>query len=112
MKIAVRLIERMRIQNKPPLLGRWGITYCKKIQNKRIDLANEDHCGVCYSTKYHNNTYIKHINGIKYVASDNAINANRLNVYLNNIKYINNMKNKNESNSGNKNNSNPIIDLE
>jgi hypothetical protein len=25
--------------------------------NKTIDLANEDNCGVCYSTKYHNPKY-------------------------------------------------------
>ena len=40
------------------MLGRWEITYCKPTMNKKIDLANEDHCGICYSTKYHNNNYI------------------------------------------------------
>ncbi len=33
-------------------LGRWHITYNKFEINKKVDLANEDHCGVCYSTKY------------------------------------------------------------
>ena len=29
------------------LLGRWNITYNKKIIHRKIDLANEDHCGPC-----------------------------------------------------------------
>jgi len=29
------------------LLGRWNIDYCENIINKKIDLSNEDHCGVC-----------------------------------------------------------------
>jgi hypothetical protein len=33
----------------PPkvLLGRWNIDYCENIINKKLDLSNEDHCGVC-----------------------------------------------------------------
>lgn len=42
----------------PRLLGRWEIKYCKSTINKIVDLANEDHCGICYSTKYHNQKYI------------------------------------------------------
>jgi hypothetical protein len=34
------------------LLGRWNIVYCDKKINKKIDLSNEDHCGVCDLYKY------------------------------------------------------------
>jgi hypothetical protein len=54
----IRFIQRMRIPEQAQILGRWKITYCKPTMNKKIDLANEDHCGICYSTKYHNPTYI------------------------------------------------------
>jgi len=43
----------------PRILGRWEIKYCKSTINKRVDLANEDHCGICYSTKYHNKKIYK-----------------------------------------------------
>ena len=39
-----------KLINKVPetkQLGRWNIDYCSKIQNTKIDLANEDHCGPC-----------------------------------------------------------------
>ncbi len=32
---------------KPTSLGRWNLDYCKKKINRKIDLANEDHCGPC-----------------------------------------------------------------
>lgn len=54
----IRFIQRMRIPDQSKILGRWEITYCKPTMNKKIDLANEDHCGICYSTKYHNSKYI------------------------------------------------------
>jgi hypothetical protein len=54
----VTFIKRIRRPEYPILLGRWEITYCKRTMNKKIDLANEDHCGICYSTKYHNPTYV------------------------------------------------------
>jgi hypothetical protein len=103
MKKIIKFVERITGSNKNNLLGRWEITYCKQTLNKRIDLANEDHCGVCYSTKYHNDTYIKYINNIKHIAPDNIINNSRYNRY---IKYINTIKNKKSSNK------NIIIDLE
>lgn len=28
-------------------LGRWNIDNCSKRTNRKIDLANEDHCGPC-----------------------------------------------------------------
>lgn len=32
-------------KTKPIVLGRWGVTYEKKILEKRINWANHDHCG-------------------------------------------------------------------
>jgi hypothetical protein len=47
----MKLVTRLKnlISNKPQkvLLGRWNIDYCENIINKKIDLSNEDHCGVC-----------------------------------------------------------------
>jgi len=35
--------------SKPPStpLGRWNIDYCSIKMARKIDLANEDHCGPC-----------------------------------------------------------------
>jgi hypothetical protein len=55
MNIIMLFIQRMRIPDQAKILGRWEITYCKSTMNKKIDLANEDNCSICYSTKYHNN---------------------------------------------------------
>jgi hypothetical protein len=29
------------------LLGRWNVETCNKKINKKVDFANEDHCGPC-----------------------------------------------------------------
>jgi hypothetical protein len=54
MKTIIKLIQGLRVSEQVKFLGRWKIIYSRPIINKKIDLANEDHCGVCYSTKYHN----------------------------------------------------------
>ncbi len=36
------------------LLGRWNIVYCQQKINKKIDLANEDHCGTCNNDNNNN----------------------------------------------------------
>ncbi len=61
-------------------LGRWKITYNKLEINKKVDLANEDHCGVCYSTKYHNHQYIDSNN--KKKSNSNIYTDEYLTVYL------------------------------
>jgi hypothetical protein len=48
----------LNISDKEKNLGRWKITYLQKTINKKVDLANEDNCGVCYSSKYHNIPYL------------------------------------------------------
>ena len=45
--------------NSTVLLGRWNIVYCEKKINKKIDLSNEDHCGVCDIYKYKQHKEIK-----------------------------------------------------
>jgi hypothetical protein len=62
MNTIINFINRIRVRDQIKVLGRWEITYCKPTMNKKIDLANEDHCGICYSTKYHNHHH-------KYVAN-------------------------------------------
>ena len=110
--------------NNANYLGRWSITYCKNTLNKRVDLANEDHCGVCYSTKYHNDAFIKQFNDIKNIASDATTNANRLKIYMKNLKCITkikensiahhhcNVKTTTRCEISKEINKNPIIDLE
>ncbi len=113
----MNLIENFRISDKSKLLGRWEITYCKQTLNKRIDLANEDHCGVCYSTKYHNDAYIKYMNKIKNAELDNDDNFQRYNRY---VQIMNAIKRNRDARDAKKKitdatkivNNNPIIDLE
>ena len=66
MNSIVKFIQRMRIPEQTKILGRWEITYCRPTMNKKIDLANEDHCGICYSTKYHNINYVNPLNKYKF----------------------------------------------
>jgi hypothetical protein len=111
----IKFIKNFSTTNNTNYLGRWSITYCRNTLNKRIDLANEDHCGVCYSTKYHNGAFIKQINDVKNIASDAKTNAARLKIYMKNLKtiYKNNEKTMGTANEkGNEINKNPIIDLE
>jgi hypothetical protein len=114
MKQIIKFVERITGSNKNNLLGRWEITYCKDALNKRIDLANEDHCGVCYSTKYHNDGYIKYMNNTNHNTSDNIINVNRYNRY---IEIMNAIKNNRDARNNITDatkivNKNSIIDLE
>jgi hypothetical protein len=32
-------------RTKPIILGRWSVTYDKRVLDKRINWANHDHCG-------------------------------------------------------------------
>jgi hypothetical protein len=41
-----------------PKLGRWSLIRDVKIINRKVDLANEDHCGCCIKR---NDTYPKNI---------------------------------------------------
>jgi hypothetical protein len=49
MKVLTNFINRVFVKEQTPtvLLGRWSIVYCENKINKKIDLANEDHCGTC-----------------------------------------------------------------
>jgi hypothetical protein len=51
MKRLVDFIARLRAKESISIfsgpLGRWNIDYCKKKMGRKIDLANEDHCGTC-----------------------------------------------------------------
>jgi hypothetical protein len=62
-------IKNSFLQQKPTiLLGRWKIVYCDKQINRKLDLSNEDHCGVC-SNKIINNKTIN----FKQIDIDNLI---------------------------------------
>lgn len=48
----ITILKNIIITKEPKvLLGRWNINYCEKTINKKIDLANEDHCGTCNNMK-------------------------------------------------------------
>jgi hypothetical protein len=49
--------------NKLPL-GRWDLIYDHRMQ-KRIDRANEDHCGPCGSTYIQNASVDENVNDVK-----------------------------------------------
>jgi hypothetical protein len=98
MNSIIKLFKSKRLYDQTKMLGRWGITYCKPTMNKKIDLANEDHCGVCYSTKYHNPKYVNNMNTI--TTNTRNTNTNTRNA------------NKHNSNTNTIINKNPIIDLE
>jgi hypothetical protein len=47
MKFISSIITSILSRDVKKPLGRWKIEDCKKMTNCKIDLANEDHCGVC-----------------------------------------------------------------
>lgn len=47
MRFNASILKRVLGHEAPKPLGRWGIVSCATEINKKIDLANEDHCGPC-----------------------------------------------------------------
>jgi len=47
MNSIITFVKRILIKAPIPPLGRWNINYCNDVINKKIDLANTDHCGPC-----------------------------------------------------------------
>lgn len=46
--IVIKNIIKSIYQKETPIsLGRWNIEHCNIKLNRKIDLANEDHCGPC-----------------------------------------------------------------
>lgn len=43
------MLKYFRRKNNVVIWGRWSKLHCEKQLSKRIELANEDNCGVCYS---------------------------------------------------------------
>jgi hypothetical protein len=52
MKYIILLKNKFFLKQPTVLLGRWSIVYCEKTINKKLDLSNEDHCGVCDVNKF------------------------------------------------------------
>lgn len=46
------LIHIDRTPNRPPILGRWKIDGCNDKSHTKVDMTNEDHCGVCDKMRY------------------------------------------------------------
>jgi len=51
MKNLKNLIKIIFKKKEINLLGRWKLEHCKNKTDKKIDLANEDNCGVCEQYK-------------------------------------------------------------
>jgi hypothetical protein len=48
MQFIIKFIRLLLTKKEIKLnLGRWNIDYCNKQINRKIDLANTDHCGPC-----------------------------------------------------------------
>lgn len=46
MKLLRKFIHSLSNQ-EPRILGRWKLENCIRTINNKVDLANEDHCGIC-----------------------------------------------------------------
>lgn len=53
----LRIIQRFSLffKQKPTQLGRWSLLECSDALQKRIDMANIDHCGPCGFEQISNN---------------------------------------------------------
>ena len=53
----LRIIQRLSpfFKQKPTQLGRWSLLECSDALQKRIDMANIDHCGPCGFEQISNN---------------------------------------------------------
>jgi hypothetical protein len=60
MKQFRKLFTKFLIKEQTKPLGRWYIDYSTNKMNRKIDLANEDHCGPCgqYAIKNNVNTAV------------------------------------------------------
>lgn len=47
MKYFTSFVRKFISKTPSTPLGRWNIDYCSKKMDRKIDLANEDHCGPC-----------------------------------------------------------------
>jgi hypothetical protein len=57
-KLYSSIMTILKPTHTPPQLGRWNLSYGKKIDHK-VDLANEDHCGPCGELKMKNVKAVK-----------------------------------------------------
>lgn len=55
MKILSLFKNNFLAQKPKILLGRWNIIYCENQISKKVDLSNEDHCGICNQYEYGKN---------------------------------------------------------
>jgi hypothetical protein len=47
LKIKRQLFKLILKREPKIILGRWNLDNCNKKTDRKIDLANEDHCGPC-----------------------------------------------------------------
>lgn len=59
------IIRNKLFSNNVIQLGRWKIDYCDKKINRKIDMANDDHCGPCGLTMIDKNNILNTVDLIK-----------------------------------------------
>jgi len=47
MKFISTIIKEIIFDKISKPLGRWSLDYCNKKVKNKVELSNEDHCGVC-----------------------------------------------------------------
>lgn len=51
-----RMFSSFTMNSNKVALGRWRLDYCDKTLTRKIQMSNEDHCGVCINKEHYLNT--------------------------------------------------------
>ena len=46
-KIARNIVNGLKQNDIKPMLGRWSLDHTETMINRKTDMTNEDHCGIC-----------------------------------------------------------------
>jgi hypothetical protein len=55
MKKIINFLNKFVLKEPTKIMGRWHVEKCDIKTNKKIDFANEDHCGPCGNETIKNN---------------------------------------------------------
>ena len=45
--ITKNIVNAFKQQDTRPMLGRWSLDHTESMAYKKVDMTNEDHCGIC-----------------------------------------------------------------
>ena len=46
-KIVRNIVNGLKQNDIKPMLGRWSLDHTETMINRKTDMTNEDHCGIC-----------------------------------------------------------------